>query len=261
MAQPGSPIESFRFLALPIDIRYMIYELLPTETHIQPMTDMDIGFAYEVIRLEPAIKLVSRQVHNEAVIATRCRSLEGRLVVHVCNVLGAPYHCELFETLNQAYIFDQHHLKRLGIDEPVPITTALDPQALLPSTRQLLKTLSWGNKDRIDMDKSERLIYQYLEYATNKLRRDPRVELRILVCSRGFEALTPQINPNPSPITGKRLHINIVVVADSESTRTNIVLQEQQHAPRGYNHSRMASTVELNYMRNLQRMIFYDLGE
>jgi hypothetical protein len=81
MSAAAASSTTFRFLDLPKDIRFLIYDYFVVQ-RIHSLHTVKSVPAYKLIALDPAITQISRQVYDEAKAATRTQRLSEPLTMY-----------------------------------------------------------------------------------------------------------------------------------------------------------------------------------
>jgi hypothetical protein len=246
-----------RFMDLPKDIRFMVYEYL-LYRRIRPMAYPDQGIAYEVITIDPAIAQASRQLRDEARVATRQQRLGGPLVLYMMNAFS--FVGDLSRTLSKAYVSDQRRILRQGIDAPAFERASVAESSLTIPTIMLSRVFRNAARNRnfqgyqtFDLERSKSPIRDFFEFATVKLRHSTHVECRFLVYGGRWNSVTFE-NHRARSLHNNidwrgEIQCNVVLVADCQATqeslsRTKLPLAD--HSP-----MELATFEEREYMRTM----------
>jgi hypothetical protein len=179
----ATPLATFlRFMDLPKDIRFLVYEHL-LNRRIKPLSFPEMGIAYEVVTIDPAVAQASRQLRDEARVATRQQRLGGPLVIYV--IKSFNHVGDISRTLSMAYDSDQQHILQERINAAA-FEHADVSDSVLKSPIRLLHQFFFYSRTRKYFFGRERkrgmlLTRSYFEFAVRKLRHNAHVEYRFLI--------------------------------------------------------------------------------
>ncbi|KAI4918244.1 hypothetical protein J4E90_002627 [Alternaria incomplexa] len=253
------PLATFlRFMDLPKDIRFLIYEHL-LNRRIKPLSFPDKGVAYEVVTIDPAVAQASRQLRDEARVATRHQRLGGPLVIYM--IKSFEHVGDVSRTLSMAYDSDQQHISRQRIDAAA-FEHADVSDSVSESPIRLLHNIFFyaiTGKYFFGRPPSERkrailLTRSYFEFVVRKLRHNAHVEYRFLIRANNLTRMNSgkdRAEPMNTAISRQgNTRCDFVLVPDSHATQAS--LSQIELSPAGdCVPTELATPKELAYMRTM----------
>lgn len=252
----ATPLATFlRFMDLPKDIRFLIYEHL-LNRRIKPLSFPEMGIAYEVVTIDPAVAQASRQLRDEARVATRQQRLGGPLVIYV--IKSFNHVGDISRTLSMAYDSDQQHILQERINAAAFEHADVSDSVLKSPIRLLHQSFFYSRTRKYFFGRERKrgmlLTRSYFEFAVRKLRHNAHVEYRFLIGANNLALMSSgsdRAEPMNKAVSRQgNTRCNFVLVPDSHATQDS--LSQIELSPAGdCVPTELATPLELAYMRTM----------
>ena len=254
------PLATFlRFMDLPKDIRFLIYEHL-LNRRIKPISFPEVGIAYEVVTIDPAVAQASRQLRDEARVATRQQRLGEPLVIYI--IESFEHVGNISRTLSMAYDSDQQHILQERIDAAAFEHADVSDSVLEGPIRLLHQFFFYASTGRyfFGRERKRAMLFtrSYFEFAVRKLRHNAHVEYRFLIRANNLTRMNSGKDRaermNTAISRQGNTRCNFVLVPDSHATQDS--LSQIELSPAGdCVPTELATPKELAYMRTMMSQL------